>query len=773
LEWLELNSVESSRTLNELFKAISLVGRRIHLGNAEAIYSRIIPRLYSLSRYADKNFIGIAVEGGTSLIAVSSDGDVLDEILGAISSVSTINDVEILDQTEIRKLVEGKYQYPMLDFYLKLALRGWLQRSGYKLMKIGSRTFWSKGSDILYSLDADVDSKTLKGYISVDVRFLSSTTLWGMIISGHNTARELNELIDINVIVPYANRFGYGKIRGFIQQKVSEPLRLKDRELNLFEYWKKKGVQIDPNEEPVVAIEITSPEPRSSEPLYYPPSLVKMLLPRGKPEPHTRFDKINAVIEDLIRGFNVQGIRFRRTTIVHKGYMDTIKNIILKYRDKDLYTSPLFSMQKRGAKPLHEPITIPHLLILLPKTLASESEVVNTIGRFIRLIYEDYGFGTIENVSARYYEVYDDPDNQKLAFSKELNKILDSIKPTEALVIPVINYRYLFTLAKQICSNRYFHARVVQLETVNKIIKLIKDLEALNEDRIRNILEIVKKGEAEDKALDQLVSLLSNIVFSIYVEFILQSEIYEHRIPRTLTWALAQPADGNGSTIYLGYDVSRSISERGEVAVTFILYDSFGYMLNAMFRRIRGEKITRETFESLLLALLRPGVIGQTINRIVIYKDGGIRSKDEFNDIMQVFSSIGRKMGFEYIDIVGVIKRHNLRLFAKSSKNIMINPRRGTWIKLWDIMRHGVHAERALVVSSEASAGGTVKPVIIERYTAKSSSKSLDDIVAEYLRLCRLNYWNPLDGMNKYPLPLFMADKLAYLALRGVEIKTP
>ena len=260
----------------------------------------------------------------------------------------------------------------------------------------------------------------------------------------------------------------------------------------------------------------------------------------------------------------------------------------------------------------------------------------------------------------------------------------------------------------------------------------------------------------------------------MYVEFILQSEIYNHKVPNKLTWALAKPADNVGESLYVGYDVSRSTLNRNEVAVAFVLYDSYGYMLNATFKQVHGEKISRDVLESILLSLFKPLMRKQSINRLVIYKDGGIRSRNEFKDIMDTFSKIGKKIGFKQIDVVGVIKRHNLRLFAKKkTENIMDNPKIGTWIKIWDIIRHGVYAERALIVSSEAKAGGAVKPVLIERYGKETSNKTIDEIVNEYLRLCRLDYWNPINGINKFPLPVFMADKLAYLALQGVQIKTP
>ncbi|MEM1863226.1 MAG: hypothetical protein QXT47_06050 [Desulfurococcaceae archaeon] len=37
--------------------------------------------------------------------------------------------------------------------------------------------------------------------------------------------------------------------------------------------------------------------------------------------------------------------------------------------------------------------------------------------------------------------------------------------PKDAFVCPVVNYRYLFKIAKHICSEKYFHARVIWIET--------------------------------------------------------------------------------------------------------------------------------------------------------------------------------------------------------------------------------------------------------------------------------------------------------------------
>jgi len=73
--------------------------------SADAVYSLVLPRLYSLSEYVDKQFIGIAVEGDASLVIVSSDRDSLDKALNIVTSALASSRVEGLEQSEIHKLV--------------------------------------------------------------------------------------------------------------------------------------------------------------------------------------------------------------------------------------------------------------------------------------------------------------------------------------------------------------------------------------------------------------------------------------------------------------------------------------------------------------------------------------------------------------------------------------------------------------------------------------------------------------------------------------------
>lgn len=784
LPWLELNAVETTRPLSSLLNKLSLTGKHILLSTTKPYYSSIHPLFYGLSQYADKYFISVTTEKVTDnfyrIYVVSSNSQVVKKALKILlKNKIELGEVKDLTSDEIRELVDMR-RYSILDTYLKLSLRNYLYSRGYKPKTMGGKNLWSRESDnILYAIDADLDPITCKGYISVDVRIQSGIPLWDKIVSENIDINKVWGFLNSYVIVPYGKIYAYGKIHGFIPVKISEPLPSMPNQQSLLEYYKeKKGISLDPNEYPIVEVEILSPEPRGKKILPYPPSQVKVFLPIDKPDPHTRYEMINDALVDIIKNFNFHGIGFRKAIISYKDRVDMIKDIKLEYGNRRTHISPLFSMQKLNTKPLHGPVNISKLLILLPRTVRGDGdnskEIIEIIGKFIKLLYREYNFGEISEILTSYYEVFEDPDKQKVEFSDKLIKFLENNSIVEVMFMPIINHPYLFKTAKQLSTDRYFHARIIEEETFIHIMDLIKELGITDEETIKRYITIVKKSKIEDEQLQELISILSNIVFSLYVEFLIQREVYKHNIPNKLTWALAEPADGKGESIYMGYDVSRSVSDRNDVAVSFILYDSHGYMLSAFVKRVHGEKISRDTIESILLSLLEPVRYREEIKRLVIYKDGGIRGKDEYNDIMNIFNNIGRRIGLEQIDVIGIIKRHNLRLFArKKPENIMINPWMGTWIRLWDINRYGVYAERALIVSSTAKTGGTVKPVLLERYSKETSSKNIKDIVKEYLRLCRLDYWNPLDGINKFSLPIFMADKLAYLALQGVQIKTP
>lgn len=783
---LELNALMSTRPLSiPLGEAVSSYECRLFklpIDNAVRKRLRRIP--YALDGYASKHFVAHYVrelDRETNIYIVSSCEEAV-EYLGKILSDQgfTIIEERALTKSETESFMREHWNI-LVDSYLRLALRNYLLRRGYLIKHIGQRALWSrKGSNHLYIVDVDVDPKTLNGYISVDFKTFSSSSLWDKIVNGSLSEEALFELVGASALVPYKKSFAYGKISGFIKKKVSETIETRHGLLNLVEYYAKKDVSIDPAEYPIVEVKLVSPE--LDEPLIYPPSQVRPLLPTVKPEPHTRHEEINRVLNEIASSFKPLETSFKPVTISQESYVDVIKDIRLRYHyDFVTYKSPLISVQRENATPLRGKVNIPLLVLLLPKGLSNRKSDVDAIGRFLQRLYETYNMGRIQRVEISYYDERPSIDEQKVEFSRTLGHVVNKYSPAETIVIPVINHGYLFNIAKQVCSDRFFHARVVQLDTLVRILNGVREFVLKNtlkdmDGSINKFVGRLRKEGFSDKQEERFVSETSNILFSVYVEFIIQSEVFSRRLPRVLTWSLAEPADGEGRTLYLGYDVSRSVLNRSEVAAIFILYDSYGNMVSATVKRYSGERVSREFLESVLLSLIAHYDKGEQTYRLVLYKDGYIRGVDEARNLSEVFRSIGVKAGFKAFDVVGIVKRHNLRLFnVEVSQRLLrvVNPKRGSWVKLWSVDRHGVTAERALAVSSRVKDDGTVKPVVIEHYDISKSNKRLEDIVVEYLRLCRLNFWNPLDGISKYPLPVFMADKLAHLSLRGVDIKVP
>jgi len=222
VDWLELNSVESLKPLSDVFTHLSFEAKRIHLLDVKSYYTSIHPRLYGLHKYTDKYFIGLLVKrlcDDIDLYIVSSSRELIDKAIDMLRAEQVqISEVKELQPKEIDELIEAE-KYALLDFYFKLVLRGYLYRAGFKPRIAGRRALWSKANDdILYSLDADLDPDTLKGYVSVDIKMPPSTTLWDEVVSRSMSVQGVWDYVDANIMVPYGNRYAYGRIRVYLQE---------------------------------------------------------------------------------------------------------------------------------------------------------------------------------------------------------------------------------------------------------------------------------------------------------------------------------------------------------------------------------------------------------------------------------------------------------------------------------------------------------------------------------------------------------------------------
>ncbi|MEM0208491.1 MAG: hypothetical protein QW360_02785 [Thermofilum sp.] len=90
-----------------------------------------------------------------------------------------------------------------------------------------------------------------------DAKYLNSAhAAMSGIVAALLAIANLQELVDSTMLVPHiGSGFAYGKISGFLWQKVSEDIETKGGVLNLYEYYRsKKGIGIDPEEHLMIKI---------------------------------------------------------------------------------------------------------------------------------------------------------------------------------------------------------------------------------------------------------------------------------------------------------------------------------------------------------------------------------------------------------------------------------------------------------------------------------------------------------------------------------------
>jgi hypothetical protein len=724
---LILNVLRSNKPLSNILehlknKPLAGVTLQFHNIDEDVYYKDKHRRIYGvLQRHATStSFTGFTerrVNKDMELNVISTDGSIINDIKNSTKDFKV--EAKLLTQEKISELLSNKNsKYKLLESYARLALNNFCKNA---------KLFW-------FHPDFDLDPQDLHAYISVDT-YGKLQSVSELIKSGKYS---LEDLKNKRALVPYGNNYEWGQIIDFLDLKISEYTI--DEGSTLYEYYKKnKNTELDPNEKPVVSVRLTKIQGKPI--LEYPPSQVR-LSTKERPAPHERYHEIETIL-DKMTAFKLFDVSFEKYQIIKYNNIDIIHGIKLQYSNQSTTVSPIVAIQKYNATLLRGRIKIHNLHILLPRELRNGEQTIITL---IKTSFKENNLGEIENIKTEYYENYS--DDLAIKFSNKLDNITKTANPTTDFIMPIITENelteneQLFDITKRDCSKNGFIAKPIKIETIRKILTGPKNL------------------------IDPTVF---NILLSIYTDFNIQNSIFKHEIPSNIAWKLAKPADDTGETVYAGFDVSREAKEGASAGIIFILYDSYGSMLSANIIPTHGEKLSYNTLFNTLLELFK-NLPNQT-KRIVIFRDGPIRSPDEISNITKAFENLNKQYGIKHMDFIGVIKRHNLRLFKNTTTEIT-NPDTG-FLNIWSINRFGVDAERALIISSEAKIG-TTKPIIIERYKSPyNSNKSINDIAKEYLHLCRLNFWNGIIGASKLPLPLKMADTLAYLAMKNVPIRIP
>ncbi len=307
-----------------------------------------------------------------------------------------------------------------------------------------------------------------------------------------------------------------------------------------------------------------------------------------------------------------------------------------------------------------------------------------------------------------------------------------------------------------------FHSQIVRLKTFNNVVENLSKMENCTLPyRVRRRLMNTTK------------SLVANICGGIYVEFLIQRSAAEGKISGPLTWILANPADGNGTSMYVGLDIS---TKRSVTRAAFVLLDPIGELIDAKKIQLRSEVLQYQDYYDILRYMISKAR-DRGLKRIVMLRDGIPRSSLELEDCLTVLNRVMKELKYRILlDYVAVIKGARIRVFASSGEE-KANPIQGTYMYMYKLRHLGYYAHEILVTASRPEesidGGGTVRPIILRVYELQReySMDEVKRIAREYLALTRLDFWNLWNGASRLALPVKMADILSYMLSMGIPIK--
>ncbi|MEM0208490.1 MAG: hypothetical protein QW360_02780 [Thermofilum sp.] len=129
--------------------------------------------------------------------------------------------------------------------------------------------------------------------------------------------------------------------------------------------------------------------------------------------------------------------------------VDIINYSRLTYGDNfKTHLSPLLAVQRYGVKPLRGTVNIPLLVLLIPSRFSESLSDVKVFAELLQKLYTHYNMEVIKRVEVEFYSEGRSADEQKAEFARALGDIVNKYSSKEAIVAPVVNYKYLFKVAK-------------------------------------------------------------------------------------------------------------------------------------------------------------------------------------------------------------------------------------------------------------------------------------------------------------------------------------
>lgn len=415
-------------------------------------------------------------------------------------------------------------------------------------------------------------------------------------------------------------------------------------------------------------------------------------------------------------------------------------------------------------------------------------------------VLNDYGLELYFNISSSQYKLFFTPKtplkNTSLLFGNKVveSKILTGLsrggvyqKHQDFEVNKVINIAVLkissnlmvndFLKEIQSQLQRYkFKCNFVErvsLELKNlthsqvtvEVEKKVNDLILLEPDIVLVILPKSDRQKYEEKS----GSLYHQIYAQLLKRRIASQFIYEDTLEKTeykyilnqvipgilaklgnLPFVLAEEL--NIADMFLGFDIARDKLERRQgslnACASIRLYgkrgEFAGYQLETDF--IEGEEIPRRLLERLLPA----SKLGN--KTLLIYRDGLFRGEEVQNLLARADA-----IASEFI-LVECIKSGNPRLYTLTEDQQLTAPPQGLALK--------ISPRETILVTTQVYPNMGVPDPLRLRIHPQGKQVKIEDVVETTLKLTLLHYGSLKSP--RLPIPLYGADKMAYLRLQGI-----
>jgi hypothetical protein len=202
---------------------------------------------------------------------------------------------------------------------------------------------------------------------------------------------------------------------------------------------------------------------------------------------------------------------------------------------------------------------------------------------------------------------------------------------------------------------------------------------------------------------------------------------------------------------YIGFDISRSLRSRGagsrNAFGSVCLFGSRGEFVRPISAdfQLDGEEIPAPLLERLLPAA------DLSNKRVLLMRDGPFRGNEA-----AALVNRAKAIGSEFV-LVEVIKSGVPRLYGVQNTRIMAPPRGQAMLLS--------HREAILVTTTVSEKVGLAQPLRV-RVRSEGAGVDLPHLLETLLKLTLLHHGSL--RTPRLPMPLFAADKIAYLNLRGI-----